>query len=154
MDKNYLHEKASLLKTISPIASEEYAAKADELISKMNEKMLSRPDIEKLVGKDNLGMMKDNHGNHVRFLASIMSNYNPNVMVDTVLWVFNAYQNHGFASQYWSAQLNTWICILKENLSKETYLEIEPFYEWMQVNIPVFVKLSGSTGDLPESAHH
>jgi hypothetical protein len=38
--------------------------------------------------------------------------------------------------------LNTWIEVLKEVLTEESFLEIYPYYEWMQVNLPIFVKLT------------
>jgi len=154
MDKSYLLKTAKNLKAVSKNASKEFQVKSDELISKMNELMLNRPDIKKLVGKENIPMMKDNHANHIRFISSIMQNFNPEAMVDTVLWVFNAYQNHGFQSQYWAAQLNTWMDVLKGVLSKETYKEVFPYYEWMQVNIPVFVLVSEQVKEAPESLHH
>ena len=119
----------------------------------MNSLMLERKDLEKLIGKDNERMMKDNHANHVRFIASILKNYNPEVLVDTVLWVFRAYRSHGFSTNYWATQLNSWIIILKEVLSPKSYTEVYPLYEWMQVNIPLFVKLSDEKLDNSNSLH-
>lgn len=131
MDKKFLLESAQQLKQVSVKTSEEYQEKAEQLISKMNKLMLERQDIESLVGKDNLNMMKDNHANHVRFIASILKHHNPDVLVETVLWVFRAYRSHGFATNYWAAQLNTWIQIYKADLPPKCYEEIYPLYEWM-----------------------
>jgi len=94
-------------------------------------------------------MMKDNHSNHVRFIASILRNNHPDVLVETVLWVFRAYRSHGFTTNYWAAQLNSWIIVLKEILSTDCYAEIYPYYEWMQVNIPIFVKVSNEELEAP-----
>ncbi|MDK2977747.1 MAG: hypothetical protein PWP52_461 [Bacteroidales bacterium] len=115
--------------------------------------MLSHPDINDLVGEDNLDMMKDNHANHVRFMVSIFKNFDPEVLTDTVLWVFRAYRSRRFHSNYWAAQLNSWIEILKKELSEQTFKEIFPYYEWMQVNIPVFVKLSTEDLESGKSMH-
>ena len=82
---------------------------AEIIINLINEKMIGRRDIEILIGKTNIEMMKDNHANHVRFIASLLQNYNPEVFVVTVLWVFRAYRTHGFKSNYWAAQLNSFI---------------------------------------------
>ena len=142
MDKSYLIETAQNLSQISLKASDEYSKKAEQLIAKINTIMSERPDIESLVGVDNINMMKDNHANHVRFIASILKNYNSDVLVDTVLWVFRAYRSHGFTTNYWAAQLNTWIIIIKEELTPDCFAEVYPYYEWMQINIPVFVKVS------------
>jgi hypothetical protein len=147
MDKNYLINTASLLKDVSPGTAEEYIRKAEQLTYRINSLMLARSDIENLVGKDNIDMMKDNHSNHVRFIGSILKNNNPLVLVNTVLWVFRAYQSHGFTTNYWASQLNAWFLILEEILSERSYAEIYPYYEWMQVNIPIFVKVSKEETD-------
>tara|TARA_R110002050_G_scaffold204327_2_gene339709 strand:- start:16123 stop:16578 length:456 start_codon:yes stop_codon:yes gene_type:complete len=151
MDKNYLLASAGKLKQVSEKAANEYLGKSELVASKMDITMSERADIESLIGTDNMSMMKDNHANHVRFIASILKNHNPNVLVDTVLWVFRAYRSHGFATHYWSAQLNSWIIILKENLSTETFKEVYPYYEWMQVNIPAFETVADEKTDAANS---
>ena len=153
MDKNFLIETASQLKLISIVSSEEYHQKSEQLIAQMNTLMLEKTDIESLIGKDNINMMKDNHANHVRFMASVLKNYRPEVLVETVLWVFRAYRSHGFTTNYWATQLNTWIYLLKEVLTPESYFEIYPYYEWMQINIPVFVKVSDEKLESSQSLH-
>lgn len=153
MDKNYLLETAKQLQIVSKKAVSEYSNQTDQLVSQMNQIMADRPDIISLVGEKNLSMMKDNHANHARFIASILRNYSADVFVDTVLWVFRAYQSHGFKSNYWAAQLNSWISILKESLSSESYQEILPYYEWMQINIPTFTKVSNESILLDNPSH-
>mgnify|MGYP000061172776 CR=1 FL=1 len=153
MNKDHLLETARALKQVNRETAEEYSQKSDELIARINKRMSEKPEIKKLVGEDNLSMMKDNHANHVRFIASILKNYNPEVFVDTVLWVFRAYRSHGFTANYWASQLNTWIEILKEVLMPESFEEVYPYYEWMQVNIPVFVKLTDEAIEASNSGH-
>jgi hypothetical protein len=153
MDKNYLLETAMQLKQVSVKAAEEYYQNTEKLITEMNTLMLERPYIESLVGTNNINMMKDNHSNHVRFIASILNNYNHDVLVDTVLWVFRAYRSHGFTTNYWAAQLNTWIIVIKEALTPESFVEVYPYYEWMQVNIPLFVKVSDEKLEASNSLH-
>lgn len=153
MNKKMILESADRLKQVSESTADEYQSKAGELIARMNNVMLGRPDLEELVGKNNIDMMRDNHANHVRFLASILKNYNAAVLVNTVLWVFRAYRSHGFSTNYWAAQLNNWIMITEESLSPGCYHEVYPYYEWMQVNIPVFVKLSEKEPGAPDPLH-
>jgi hypothetical protein len=151
MDKNFLLETARQLVQVSDASAVEYHYKADQLITKMNIVMIERPDLESLIGINNISMMKDNHANHVRFIASILKNNNPEVLVDTVLWVFRAYRSRGFTTNYWAAQLNTWILIFKEMLSPACFVEVYPYYEWMQIHIPIFVKVSDQTLEFPNS---
>lgn len=151
MDKNFLIETAKHLKQVSVKTADEYIQKAEQLIAKMNTLMSERPDIEDLVGTNNISMMKDNNANHVRFIASILKHHNPDVLVDTVLWVFRAYRSHGFTTNYWATQLNLWIIVIKELLTPESFIEVYPYYEWMQINIPLFVKVSDEKLDAPNS---
>ena len=149
MKKESLLESAAPLGPFSKQAVNEYASKTDKLVDRINTVMLERSDITTMVGSANLEMMKDNHANHARFILSVMDNYNKDVLVETILWVFRAYRSHGFASTYWAAQLNAWITILKEELSKDTFDQVYPLYNWMQVNIPVFDALSEKALRMP-----
>lgn len=153
MDKSYLIQSAGLLKSVSQPALLEYQMNTDKLLGLINQRMQQRKDIGSLIGENNLQMMFDNHANHVRFMTSMFKNFNANVLVETVLWVFGAYQSHGFHSKYWAAQLNTWIEVLKSELSPGTFNEIYPFYEWMQVNIPHFTLLSSNAINSNEPKH-
>ena len=148
--KKDLQERAEALKQVSSGSAEEYQRKAARMAGRITEELLARPDVEELVGKNNMSMMKDNHANHARFIGSILSSHNPEVLVETVLWVFRAYRSRGFSSNYWAAQMNAWLNIIEEELSPECYAEVYPYYEWMQVNIPVFDTLSDETLQNPD----
>lgn len=153
MSKELLLNTAMQLQQPSEEAKKEFSDKLNALIELMNKHMLHRDDITQLVGAVNIEMMKDNHANHARFMESVFDNYIPEVLVDTVLWVFRAYRSRNFSSTYWAAQLNTWMKIYNEELSESTYTQIQPFYKWMQVNIPVFNKLAEEEIDAPLSSH-
>lgn len=153
MNYKYLIQSAEKIPVASEKSVAEYNDRKDILIAEINKNMESRSDLNLLVGDGNIDMMKDNHANHVRFIHSILKNPNAEVLTETVLWVFRAYRNHGFSSSYWAAQLNAWMNILKEKLSKESFEQIIPLYEWMQVNIPTFEKLSEQSIDRNSSKH-
>lgn len=139
MEKSSLAKSASEISNVSEDSLKEYVDKMEMLAAKMNETMLAREDILELIGGEkNITMMKDNHNNHLRFIASILQTPDSETLVDTVLWVFRAYMSRGFSSNYWAAQLNTWIQILKENISEKAFSEIISIYNWMTVNIPNF----------------
>ncbi|WP_430815523.1 hypothetical protein [Carboxylicivirga sp. RSCT41] len=142
MDKNYLLTSARQLKQVSDKAAAEYKSRSINMVEALNAAMLAREDLKKLIGDNNIRMMKDNHANHARFIATIISKFDAQVFTETILWVFNTYVNHGFSSIYWAAQLNKWIELLEKELSKQAFAEILPYYNWMQTNIPVFVQLS------------
>ncbi len=151
MDPAYLLTTANQIPSASINTACEYIEKSKRLIARINELMLERSDIENLIGKDNISMMKDNHTNHVRFISSILKYYNAEVLVNTVLWVYKAYPSRGFSDKYWATQLNVWMTILKEELSESGYKEVIPIYEWMQKNIPTFVQLAKEDTNQPIS---
>ena len=147
--------KAELIKTAKELvqpsaeAAAEYELKRDHLAARISARMEARPDLERMIGEGNLEMMRDNHRNHARFIASLLAAYSPEVLVETVLWVFRAYRSHGFQMTYWPAQLDTWTEVLKEELSDSSYPQIYPFYHWMIIHQPQFIALSENP---PENA--
>ena len=75
-------------------------------------------------------------------MESLFGSYDPKIFVETVLWVFRTYRNHGFNTSYWAANLDIWVEILRSSVSEETYREVYPYYHWLIVNIPVFTMLT------------
>ena len=142
MTKEQLIKTAEKLVQPSSESASEFLQKSEHLATAMNSRFLLRKDLTHLHGEGNEDMMKDNHRNHIRFLSSVFLNYDPEVLVETVLWVFRAYRAHGFKLTYWPAQLDTWVDIFKVELSENCFQEIYPFYHWMIVNNPIFSKLS------------
>jgi hypothetical protein len=142
MMKDKLIKTASVLNQPSASVAQEFLQKHVQLAELGNQTMANRSDIDKLVGKDNQKMAEDNNRNFARFMASIFESFDPNVLVETVLWVFRAYRSHGFQTTYWAANLNIWTDMIRQELTDESYNAVYPFYNWLIVNIPIFVKLS------------
>jgi len=154
MSKEKLLISAKKLTQPEVSAAEEYSLKRDTMVEKLNKIMLGRADLENLIGQNNIDMMLDNHRNHARFIESILFNYEPEILVTTVLWVYRAYRTHGFKLTYWPAQLNMWIKILKEELSELSYNQIYPFYNWMLINQVEFVEASDDKINLKNISEH
>lgn len=153
MTREYLLESAREIAPPGEATAKEYTDKAERLVSRINDRILARDDVDELVKSDNIEMMKDNHANHVRFIGSMLHAFDAGVLVETVLWVFRAYRSRGFRDTYWAAQLNGWVEILREELSPQAFDEVYPLYEWMQVNIPLFVRLSENETTVDEPGH-
>ena len=92
MNMQYLLETANQLRQPSVPAAAEFEASRDGLAEELNCRMSARPDIERLVGSGNLAMMQDNSRNFCRFMSTMFRAYEPNVLAQTALWVFRAYQ--------------------------------------------------------------
>jgi hypothetical protein len=148
--KQALLTSAGLLCQPSESVGEEFASKIDQLVARCNQAMDNRTDREKLIGPGNRDMARDNTSNFARFMQAQFANYNPEVMVETVLWVFQTYRSHGFRPAYWAVNLNIWMEMLKDELSPQEFEAVSPFYEWLIVNIPVFTHLSD---DASANAH-
>ena len=142
MNLPYLQKTAGLLQQPSPSVAAEFASKRDSLAEELNHRMMARPDLEKMIGEGNSSMMQDNSRNFARFMSSMFTAYEPEVLAQTALWVFRAYRSHGFQTTYWAANLDTFVEIAAEKLSAETYTELYPFFNWLIVNIPSFVHIS------------
>jgi hypothetical protein len=142
MNRQHLQQTACQLRQPPPSAAAEFEAIRYSLAEELSRRMAARPDLERLIGSGNLPMMQDNSRNFCRFMSSLFQAYEPEVLVDTALWVFRAYRAHGFHTTYWPANLSTFVEILRERLAPATCQTIEPFLDWLIVNIPTFVKLS------------
>lgn len=150
MTRDELIRSAAELQLPSPLAYREYASKGMVMAEMVSERIRVRPDMEILIGPGNLDMMLDNHRNHARFMESVFRRFDPQVLVDTVLWVFRAYRAHGFTLTYWPAQLDTWVVVMTDQMTRAAFDEIYPFYAWMIVNQPAFAVLTEVPIQCPE----
>ena len=100
------------------------------------------PNEYHLIGPGKRAMMEDNSRNFCRFMGSMFLAYEAEVLAQTALWVFRAYRSHGFHTTYWPANLDTFVEIARDRLSPSTFAETYPFFHWLIVNIPSFVKIS------------
>lgn len=132
----------------------EYDQKQEQMVAMLNNIMKDRKDLKQLIGEGNLDMMLDNHRNHARFIASFLITFEPQLLVNTILWVFRAYRSHGFRLTYWPAQLHQWMVVLKQCLSPQAFNQIAPLYNWMIINQPAFASLSDEGLESPEGIKH
>lgn len=151
MTRDGLVASARELPLPAPAAAEAYAAACVSLAAAVTARLRAREDVASLVGPGNDAMMADNHENHGRFIASLLAVYQPEILVDTVLWVFRAYRAHGFSLAYWPAQLAAWIAVMGEQLPPQEAAAVLPLYEWMLRHQAAFVALSDDAlrGDSP-----
>ncbi|MFO7728291.1 MAG: hypothetical protein R6X11_08175 [Desulfonatronovibrio sp.] len=142
MTRKELVERAGRITPPSAESVREYQEKRELMVADVNRIMMNRPDLEKLISRHNQAMMQDNHHNHALFMSSLFRDFNPAVLVNTVIWVFNTYLAHGFKPAYWPAQLNAWKETMQKHMSKEAFDEIMPVYEFIVSHLPVFAQLS------------
>lgn len=85
MNHDYLLRTARQLRQPDLAAAAEFDADRDSLAEELNRRMLARPDLGRLIGADNSAMMQDNSRNLCRFLGSRSHDFEPDVLVQTVL---------------------------------------------------------------------
>ncbi len=143
MDKiQLLIQDSKSLSSTSAKTFEEFTESKELLAHSLNKKFFEKYNAEKLVGKGNVGMMKNNHHNHLDFMGSLFFRYSPETFVKTVIWVYKTYKAHGFSEKYWPALLSLFIEVYQQELSPETAKEIIPFYEWLQKHHKTFHNLT------------
>jgi len=139
MENSALVKSADKIGKVSEASLKEYVDKMEILAASINEVMLKKVDILELIGgEENILRMKENHGNHLQFIAAILQTPHSKTLVDTLLWVFRVFMIRGFTSNYWEVQINTFTQHLKENLSEKAFFEISSIYNWIYINIPNF----------------
>lgn len=142
MTKEQLVESARRLEPASQQAVAQFSQAGEAMAAELTRRMQSRPDVDRLVGSGNLAMMADNSRNMVRFMSSILAAPDPEVLTETVLWVFRTYRMHGFQVGYWPANLDTFVEVMKEHLAAEDFAGVYPLVNWMIIHIPAFTALS------------
>jgi hypothetical protein len=92
----------------------------------------------------------------LRFMDRMFHACEPEVLVQTALWVFRADRAHGLQTSYWPANLDTFVEIVRVRMSATAFVQLYPFLHWLIVNIPSFVQLSDARrdGSLPAEPRH
>jgi hypothetical protein len=119
-----------------------YQNAGDSLIAGINQRMLSTKEMQGLIDSGNKEKILINHTNHVRFMESIMQNFDPQVFVTTILWVYKTYRKHNFPDDYWKYAYPVYEKCLYECLEPTHAEEISVFYSWLKKNHRNFLEAS------------
>jgi methanogenic corrinoid protein MtbC1 len=140
-------EITSNLEKITLKAAEEYNKKMNTLIKEVNENLSQRDDLMQLIGNNPIKKMKDNHENHAGFMYNSFKVKSEELFINTIIWVYRTYKNHGFSYQYFPVELKAWKSAVNNNLSSENSELIINIYNLMLDNHKLFVKESESRED-------
>jgi len=135
-------EITSNLEKITLKAAEEYNKKMNTLIKEVNENLSQRDDLMQLIGNNPIKKMKDNHENHAGFMYNSFKVKSEELFINTIIWVYRTYKNHGFSYQYFPVELKAWKSAVNNNLSSENSELIINIYNLMLDNHKLFVKES------------
>lgn len=109
MTEPELAQSAARLPVVPPDAALAYALHQDELAAFVSARLLARSDIRELTGPANVPLMLQYHRNHVKYIRSMLVEFDPKELVKAVCWAIVTYRSHGFQSSYWPHQADAWI---------------------------------------------
>lgn len=154
MTKSELIESANQLKPLDSIHAMAYWNKRELLADMVSMKVKEHPDVNEIVGLENISMMENNHRNHANFIGSMLKDPEPVLLVEIIIWVYRTYQSHGFKSDYWPLMFDCWLEVLQDELSAGTYQRIAPIYNWMAENHCNFIELSKDISAFEPTFHN
>ena len=103
-----LKERVKEIPPVREAAAEEYAAKLDAMVEKVNKQMANHPDIHKLVGGNPFRTMYDNHRNHAMIMSNVLRLSEFRVLAAILPWAYRTYMGHGFHQDYFPQALKNW----------------------------------------------
>lgn len=137
-----LAELAAAIPRASREAADAYASATEALAAAVNARMLAMGDIEELTGLGNLGMMLDTHRRQARFLSSMLADFDPTLLVRTVVWAIRAHKSIGFRDRFWLMQQQAWRPALAEGLDPRAFDQVIPLFDWLRERMDDFIALS------------
>jgi hypothetical protein len=128
MTRDELLASARALSPFRTGAADDYAACRDAMVVGVDRLLLARPDLDDLIGPDNRALMQDNHRHHAEFIEALLRRYDPEVLTDSVLWVFRTYRARGFQPSYWPVEFAAWMTVADHSLAPTTSTTLTPLY--------------------------
>lgn len=120
-----------------------YVHAADDLLEQVNSQLEANPKIRALIGNNPIELMRDNHRNHAKFMATVFHLNSHELLVRTIPWVYRAYHARGFAFDYFPVELVAWqIAIYECIASADQKAEILAVYNWLVQHHEDMIKLA------------
>ena len=151
MEREQLIREAQASLHVTPDATSRYTRARDILQDEVNTLMAAHPQITRLIGGNAMSMMRDNHRNHIDFMATVFQFNSFEMLVKTIPWVYRSYRAHGFSFDYFPLELDAWKQAVKKHLNPATAAEINAVYDWMLRNHDQMIELSAVIPDVEEA---
>jgi diguanylate cyclase (GGDEF)-like protein len=141
------------LPKVSSNAVQVYEDHLELLINYVNNQM------SKINGDENFNdkLSKKTYNNHMRhgeFMLTALRFDDYRFFYETIIWVYNFYQHHGFAYENFLLELEAWTKGVKKYIDSSYSEEIINIYRWMIENHDYFIEASENYSynniDLPE----
>ena len=122
------------LDNIKPVCSEaakEYRQKMHSLAQFLDNALDGATNRNELLGCAPIDLLRNNHKNHVHFLANVFELNDFELLKKTIPWVYGSYHSHGVPYDYFRFSLQAWQEAVKEHLTEKAANAICPIYQWM-----------------------
>ena len=133
--------------SVSEEAIIEYEKNIDSLVGYVNDTMTNDSIFLKLIGRNNLNKMYDNHENHAKFMANAFRMNDYDFVYRVVVWVYNSYHKHGFSYEYFLVELKIWRNAINKYLKPDHATSIIAVYNWLIDRHDDFIKSSKDLED-------
>ena len=131
MDKKIVEDFSAALEKIDDGACSAYQDKMNIMVDRVNQVMLSRRDLNDLIGSNPKEVMLQNHGNHARFMTSQFCIKSPETFIRITAWVYHTYIARGFSPRYFLVELRQWQKAVEHYLDPKSAELINAFYQVM-----------------------
>lgn len=136
--------KTELILPVPYSAALEYSEQSNLLKEEVDRTLTAHYDTEKLIGKNPLTVMYDNHSNHAAFMINIFKLNDYELMSRVIVWVYHAYSAQGFSFDYFPIAMNAWIKAVEKYLEPSKTEPIIEIYRWIIKNHELFIEASHS----------
>jgi MerR family transcriptional regulator, light-induced transcriptional regulator len=128
---NGIIEEARTLPRIPVEAATGYDSNKELMIEQVNRELAALPAIHMLIGHNPLPMMREHHRNHARFMLTVFSLNQYELLARTVPWVYRTYHAHGFSYDYFRVQLEAWERAISRHLDGPAAQAVLGVYDWV-----------------------
>lgn len=150
---NNIYEALDSLPKVPLQSAQAYRNNLGALLEGVNSRLISRSDLDELIGHNPRKMMFDNHKHHGEFMAEVFDLQTYSLLLSIVPWAYRTYGNQGFSFAYFPIQLQAWRNSIQEVLPAEKAAPILSVYGWMLDHHQEFIRLSeepSSPGELAD----
>jgi methanogenic corrinoid protein MtbC1 len=144
-----MDELIARLSVLFPIPAEAgaaYEAARGALVSHVNRALAARPDVEQLIGAGNLRTMENNHANHAMLLSNVFRLNQPELLSQTIPWVYRAYPARGFSFDYFPVVMPAFIEAIQARLDAELAAPLVAVYAWILEAHPTMMAAAKAEG--------
>ncbi len=136
-----LRKEVRGLKKIPGLTAIKFYRNKDLMLSKINQLIEERGNLNDLLNINKIKMMHDNHRNHIDFMSALFILNRFELLMNVIPWVYISYHSHSFKFEYFKFILLSWKKVISEVMGDEA-IEIIEVYDWILEHHQDFINLA------------